>query len=73
MNHVRKLVRLSVALGGFLLVASVILTGIVLLASLNLIDIGVLADQVTVSLLTLTFLIVGIMDFIAGITLLLKR
>jgi hypothetical protein len=69
----RKLVRLSVAIGGFLLVASVILTGIVLMASLNLIDVSFLADQVTMSLLTLMFLIVGIMDFIAGITLLIKR
>jgi len=72
-NHTRKIARLSVAIGGFLLVSIVILTGIVLLVSLNLINVGVLADQVTVSLLTLIFLIVGIMDFIAGITLLLKR
>jgi len=72
-NCTRKIVRLSVAIGGFLLVASLILTGIFLLVSLNLINVGVLADQVTVSMLTLIFLIVGIMDFIAGITLLLKR
>jgi hypothetical protein len=69
----RKLVRLSVAIGGFLLVSSIILTGTVLLIFLNLIDVGVFADQVTMSLLTLIFLAIGILDFIAGIILLLKR
>jgi hypothetical protein len=69
----RKLVRLSVAIGGFLLVSSIILTGTVLLIFLNLIDVSVFADQVTMSLLTLIFLAIGILDFIAGIILLLKR
>jgi hypothetical protein len=69
----RKLVRLSVAIGGFLIVTSIILTGAVFLILLNIIDVSVFADQVTMSLLTLIFLAIGILDFIAGIILLLKR
>jgi hypothetical protein len=69
----RKLVRLSVAIGGFLIVTSIILTGAVSLIFLNIIDVGVFADQASMSLLTLIFLAIGILDFIAGIILLLKR
>jgi len=69
----RKLVRLSVAIGGFLIVTSIILTGAVFLIFLNVIDVGVFADQASMSLLTLMLLAIGILDFIAGIILLLKR
>jgi hypothetical protein len=69
----RKLVRLSVAIGGFLIVTSLILTGTVFLILLNLIDVAVFADQTNVLLLTLMFLAIGVLDFIAGIILLLKR
>lgn len=69
----RKLVRLSVAIGGFLIVTSLVLTGTVFLILLNIIDVGVFADQVTMAVLTLIFLAIGILDFIAGIMLLLKR
>jgi hypothetical protein len=69
----KKFVRLSVAIGGFLIVTSLILTGTVFLTLLNIIDKVAFTDQVTLSLLTLTFLAVGILDFIAGIILLLKR
>ena len=68
----RKLVRLSVAIGGFLIVASLILTGTVFLALSNAIDAGVFADRTSFSLLALAFLAIGVADFIAGI-LLLKR
>jgi hypothetical protein len=69
----RKLVRLSVAIGGFLIVTSLILTGTVFLALLNIIDIEVFTDQATAYVLTLMFLAIGVADFIAGIILLLKR
>ena len=69
----RKLVRLSVAIGGFLIVTSLILTGTVFLMLLNLIDVGVFSDQTSTAVLTLLFLAIGISDFIAGIILLLKR
>jgi hypothetical protein len=69
----RKLVRLSIAIGGFLIVTSLILTGTVFLILLNLIDVGVFANQTHISVLTLMFLAIGILDFLAGIILLLKR
>jgi len=69
----RKLVRLSIAIGGFLIVSSLILTGAVFLILSNIIDVTVFADQATVSLLTLMFLAIGVADFIAGIILLMKR
>jgi hypothetical protein len=69
----RKLVRLSIAIGGFLIVTSLILTGTVFLILLNLIDVGVFTKQTHTSVLTLMFLAIGVLDFIAGIILLLKR
>jgi hypothetical protein len=69
----RKLVRLSIAIGGFLIVTSIILTGAVFLILSNIIDVSVFADQASMSLLTLMFLAIGILDFIAGIILFLKR
>jgi hypothetical protein len=69
----RKLVRLSIAIGGFLIVTSLILTGTVFLILLNLIEIDVFANATHISVLTLMFLVIGILDFIAGIILLLKR
>jgi hypothetical protein len=68
----RKLVRLSVAIGGFLIVISIILTGAVFLIFLNIIDVSVFTDQASRSLLTLMFLAIGMLDFVAGIILLLK-
>jgi len=69
----RKLVRLSIAIGGFLIVTSLILTGIVFLMLLDLIDIDILSNQTHTLLLTLIFLAIGVLDFIAGMILLLKR
>jgi hypothetical protein len=69
----RKLVRLSIAIGGFLIVTSLILTGTIFLILLNIIDAGVFANQTHISVLTLIFLAIGVLDFIAGIILLLKR
>jgi len=69
----RKLVRLSVAIGGLLIVTSLILTGAIFLILLNIIDVEVFADQATMSVLTLIFLAIGILDFIAGIILLLRK
>ncbi|MCW4054706.1 MAG: hypothetical protein NWE84_07290 [Candidatus Bathyarchaeota archaeon] len=69
----RKLVRLSLAIGGFLIVTSLILTGTIFLILLNMIAIEVFADPVTTSVLTMLFLAIGILDFIAGILLLNKK
>ena len=69
----RKLVRLSLAIGGFLIVTSLILTGTIFLILLNMIDIEVFADHATTSVLTMLFLAIGVLDFIAGILLLMKK
>ncbi|TRO47316.1 hypothetical protein E2P60_03455 [Candidatus Bathyarchaeota archaeon] len=69
----RKLVRLSLAIGGFLIVTSLILTGTIFLILLNMIDVEVFADPATTSMLTMLFLAIGVLDFIAGILLLMKK
>jgi hypothetical protein len=69
----RAIARFSVALGGFLIVTSLILTGTIFLILLNMIDIEVFADPATTSVLTMLFLAIGVLDFIAGILLLMKK
>jgi len=69
----RKLVRLTIAIGGFLIVTSLILTGTVFLALLNIIDLEVITNQTTAYLLTLMFMAIAVADFVAGIILMLKR
>jgi hypothetical protein len=69
----RKLARLNIAIGGFLIVTSLVLTGIIFLILMNIIDIDVFVDQTNTLLLTLVLLVVGVLDFVAGIILLLKR
>ena len=69
----RPIARFRVALGGFLIVTSLILTGTIFLILLNMIDAEVFADPVTTSVLTMLFLAIGVLDFIAGILLLMKK
>ena len=69
----RKLVRLNIAIGGFLIVTSLVLTGIIFLISMSIIEINVFADQTNMLLLTMVLLVVGVLDFVAGIILMLKR
>jgi hypothetical protein len=69
----RKLVRLSLAIGGFLIVTSLILMGAIFLILLNMIDVSVFADPATTSVLTMLFLAIGVLDLIAGILLLMKK
>lgn len=69
----QKLVRLSIAIGGFLIVTSLILTGTIFLISMNIIDTEIFTNPATSSVLTIMFLAIGILDFIAGIVLLMKK
>ena len=69
----RNVARLSIAIGGFLIVNSLILVGLVLLIFLNLIDPIMLTDVSTSSLLTLMFITFGVLDLVAGILLILDR
>jgi hypothetical protein len=69
-NHVRKIVRLSVAIGGFLIVTSLILTGTVILIFLGITTLSVFENQTGIFMITLILLAIGIADFIAGFILL---
>ena len=69
----RPIARFRVALGGFLIVTSLILTGTIFLILLNIIDVGVLANPAITSILTMLFLAIGVLDFIAAIILLMKK
>lgn len=69
----RKMARLSIAIGGFLIVNSLILVGLVLLIFLNLMDPVILTDVSTSSLLTLMFITFGVLDLVAGIILILDK
>jgi hypothetical protein len=69
----RKLVRLSLAIGGFLIVTSLILTGAIFLILLNIIDASVFTDPAITSVLTVLFLAIGVLDFIAGTLLMMKK
>lgn len=68
----RKLARLSVAIGGFLIMASLMLTCVLLLVMLNMIDVNFFANQTTVTFLTLMFVAIAALDFVAG-AILLRR
>ena len=69
----RNIARLSVALGGFLIVSSLILVGVILLIFLNLIEVEVLSSSANTSFLSLIFAIFGILDFVAGLILIMDR
>jgi hypothetical protein len=66
----RKLVRLSIAIGGFLIVASLILIGTVILTFLGITTLSVFENQTSIFMITLILLAIGIADFIAGLILL---
>ena len=66
----RKLARLSVAIGGFLIMASLILTCVLLLVVLNMIDMNFFANQTTMTFLTLMLVAIAALDFVAGVILL---
>ena len=66
----RKLARLSVAIGGFLIMASLMLTCVLLLVVLNMIDMNFFTNQTTLTFLTLMFVAIAALDFFAGVSLL---
>ena len=69
----QKLVRLSIAIGGFLIVTSLILTGTIFLISMNIIESEIFTNPAISSVLTIMFLAIGVLDLIAGIVLLMKK
>jgi hypothetical protein len=69
----RKIARISIAIGGLLIVTSLILVGLILLIFLNLIDPVILTDSSISSLLTLMFITFGFLDLVTGIIFILDR
>jgi len=65
----RKLSRLAVAIGGFLIMMGMILMSAVVLTLLNVIDITVFMNETYVLMFMLALLSIGVLDVIAGIIL----
>ncbi len=66
----RKLSRLGVAIGGFLIATSILLIGLILLVLSNFVDISIFANETNMLLLMLILLSIGILDFVASVILL---
>ena len=66
----RKIARLSVAIGGFLIMASLMLTCVLLLVVLNMIDMNFFANQTTMTFFTFMFVAIAALDVVAGVILL---
>jgi len=65
----RKLSRLAVAIGGFLIMMGMILMSAVVLTLLNVIDITAFMNETYLLMFMLALLSVGVLDVIAGIIL----
>ena len=66
----RNLARLSIAIGGFLIMASLMLTSVLMLVMLNMIDMNFFANQTTMIFLALMFVAIAALDFVASVILL---
>jgi len=65
----RKLSRLAVAIGGFLIMMGMSLMSAIALTLLNVIDISALVNETYLLIFMLALLSVGVLDVIAGIIL----
>jgi len=65
----RKLSRLAVAIGGFLIMMGMILLGAIILTLINVIDITAFINETYLLMFMLALLSVGVLDLIAGIIL----
>jgi hypothetical protein len=65
----RKLSRLAVAIGGFLIMMGMILIGAIALTLLNIIDPSAFMNDTYLLLFMVALLSVGVLDIIAGIIL----
>jgi len=68
-ERMRKLSRLAVAVGGFLIMMGMILMGAIVLTLLNVIDISAFANETYLLMFMLALLSVGVLDMMAGIIL----
>jgi len=68
-ERMRKLSRLAVAIGGFLIMMGMILIGAIVLTLLNVIDITAFINETYLLMFMMALLSVGVLDVIAGIIL----
>lgn len=68
-ERIRKLSRLAVAIGGFLVMMGMIISGAVVLNVLGIIDVTVFMNETYLLMFMLGLLSVGILDVVAGIIL----
>jgi len=68
-ERMRKLSRLAVTIGGFLIMIGMFLMGAIALTLLNIIDISALVNETYLLMFMLALLSVGVLDVIAGILL----
>lgn len=68
-ERIRKLSRLAVAIGGFLVMMGMIISGAVVLNILGIIDVTVFMNETYLLMFMLGLLSVGILDVVAGIIL----
>jgi len=68
-EHMRKLARVAVAVGGFLMMIGIVFMSVTVLNLLNIIDVGALANEAYLHLFMLALLSVGVLDVVAGIML----
>jgi len=68
-ERMRKLSRLAVAIGGFLIMMGMILMSAIALTLLNIFDINALMNETYQLIFMLALLSVGVLDLIAGIVL----
>jgi len=68
-ERMRKISRLAVAIGGFLIMMGMIIMGAIVLALLNVIDITAFINETYLLMFMLALLSVGVLDVIAGIIL----
>jgi len=68
-ERMRKLSRLAVAIGGFLIMMGMFLMSAIALTLLNIIDVSALVNETYLLLFMLALLSVGVLDVVAGILL----
>jgi hypothetical protein len=68
-QHMRKLSRLAVAIGGFLITMGMFLVSAITLTIFGIIDISALVNQTFLLLFMMALLSIGILDVVAGIIL----
>jgi len=62
----RRLSRVAVAIGGFLIMVGMILLGIFALALFKIIDVSAFVDTQSTAILMLVLMIIGVLDVVSG-------